>query len=664
MNNSSSLFSSNRAGSGPGLSPERSVASIEKPKILLVDDSPEKTLALQGVIAELNYDVVVASSAEAGLRELLRQEFALALLDVHMPGMDGFEMAQLIRSRPTHDELTIVFISALDQSDERLERAYTLGAIDFISLPARRPVIKGKLSAILGLQHKTRSLEIAVDEKARRLEETEERFRLLLENAEDMAIFFLDAAGRVLEWSRGAELCTGWTAAEIADRFYGILFVPGDAAEHVPERKLTEARAGHSLHFDHWFLRKDGSRFWGRVYLVELRGKPQRGYALMLRDVSAQRDAEQELQIKAEVLEGMSESVCVVDEDFRIVYANPAAERAFGYPAAELVGLDKRILHDYSAEENAERIAMLMAHFVDHRSWTGEWHNRRKDGSRFVTHAHLSRLECRGMKYFVCVQEDITERKQAQAALQRSAELQEVVGELEAFTYSVSHDLRAPLRTVRGFAETVIQDYGEALEGPGIQHMERIRNAADRLEKLVEDILAFSRLPREKLTLLPVDVGHVVSSILEETPAFRPPQACVVISGTLPVVMGHEPSLRQVFYNLLGNAVKFVPKGRSPVVNVRAEVVGMEVIVWVEDNGIGLRPEDYARIFRAFERVTHPEGYPGTGVGLAIVRRTVERLGGTVGVESTPGAGSKFWVRLGAAPCLPLGVAAVTPRRA
>lgn len=650
MNKSSSLFSSNWTGGGLGASNERPLATLEKPKILLVDDSPEKTLALQSVIAELNYDVVVANSAEAGLRELLRQEFALALLDVQMPGMDGFEMAKLIRSRPAHDKLTIVFMSALDQSDERLEKAYTLGAIDFISLPARRPVIKGKLSAFLGLQHKTRSLEIAVDEKARRLEETEERFRLLLENAEDMGIAFLDAAGRIVEWNRGAELCTGWTAAEIAERFYGILFVPGDVAEHVPEEKLAEARAGHSLLFDHWFLRKDGSRFWGRVYLVELRGKPMGGYALMLRDVSAQRIAEQELQIKAEVLESMKESVCVVDENFRIVYANPAAERAFGYPVAELVGLDKRLLNDYSPEENAARNERLMAHFAENRSWTGEWHYRRRDGSRFVTHTHLSRLEFRGTKYFVCVQEDLTERMHAQAALQRSAELQELVGELEAFTYSVSHDLRSPLRTVRGFAEAVIQDYGHALQGAGIQHMERIRNAAERLEKLVEDILAFSRLPRERLTLLPVDLGHVVSSILEETPAFRAPQACIVISGTLPVVMGHEPSLRQVFFNLLGNAVKFVPKGRTPVVNVRAEVAGAEATLWVEDNGIGLRPEDHARIFRVFERVTHPEGYSGTGVGLAIVRRTVERLGGSAGVESTLGAGSKFWIKLGVAP--------------
>jgi CheY-like chemotaxis protein len=255
MNKSSSLFSADRTSAGLGGSQNRSLerppTATNRPKILLVDDTPEKTLALQSIITELDYEVVVATSAKAGLRELLRQDFVLALLDVQMPGMDGFEMAKLIRSRPAHDHLTIVFMSSLDQSDERLERAYTLGAIDFISLPARRPIIKGKLSAILGLQKETRRLETAVDEKARRLEETEERFRLLLENAEDLGMCFLDTAGRVMDWSRGAELCTGWAASEMTDRFYGVLFTPGDVADHVPEKKLSEARAGHSVTFDH-----------------------------------------------------------------------------------------------------------------------------------------------------------------------------------------------------------------------------------------------------------------------------------------------------------------------------------------------------------------------------------------------------------------------------
>ena len=138
MNKSSSLVSPDRTGLGGPASLDRPSVAVGKPKILLVDDNPEKTLALQSVIAELDYDVVVASSAAAGLRELLRQDFSLALLDVQMPGMDGFEMATLIRSRPAHANLTIVFMSSLDQSDERLEQAYTLGAIDFISLPARR----------------------------------------------------------------------------------------------------------------------------------------------------------------------------------------------------------------------------------------------------------------------------------------------------------------------------------------------------------------------------------------------------------------------------------------------------------------------------------------------------------------------------------------------
>ena len=376
---------------------------IHRRSVLIVDDNPEKTLALQSVVEELDCDVVVASSASAALRELLQHDFALALLDVHMPEMDGFELARLIRSRPAHDHLAIVFISALEHTDERLEDAYNLGAMDFIGLPARRPVLKAKLSAILGLQEK----------------------------------------------------------------------------------------------------------------------------------------AEQEI---------------------------------------------------------------------------------------------------------------ITEKKEGEAARLRCVQLQEMVAELEAFSYSVSHDLRAPLRTIRGFASVVLQDYAGALSGPGLLYMNRIRDAAERLERMVSDILAFSRLPRDKVDLSPVDLHTILASIIDDGPAFRPPDAKVAVVGTLPRVLGHEPSLRQIFFNLLANSVKFMPQGRTPEVIVRAEPQDSDTLIWIEDNGVGLRPEDHERVFRVFERAASAEAFPGSGVGLAIVRRSVERMGGSVGVQSELGAGSRFWVRLRTAP--------------
>lgn len=633
--------------------PSRGLASAQpktKRSILIVDDNPEKTLALQSVVEELGYSVVVATSAHAGLRELLRQEFALALLDVHMPGIDGFELAALIRSRPAHHDLAIVFMSSLDQTDERLENAYKLGAIDFIALPARRQIIKAKLASLLGLEEKKHVLEIYADESTKRLEQSEERFRLLLENSEDLAIFFIDSAGMVVEWSHAAELCTKWSSEEIIGRDFAVFFAPGDVADRVPIHLLSATRADRRGVSERWMVRKDGNRFWGRMCIVALRGEEHAGFGIILRDASPQKHAEYDLQIKAEVLECMSESVCVFDEQFHIVDANPAASRMFGYGPHELIGSDVRALNGFPPEEGEKRVVELMAHFEHNRRWEGKWQNRRNDGSQFSTYTRISFFRQQGTKYFVCVQQDLTPQQHAEQALQRTAQLEEVVGELEAFSYSISHDLKSPLRTLRGFADVVIQDYGKVLEGTGLDYMHRIRIATERLEALVEDILAVSRLPREALPLGTVDLHRVLNTIVEDSMQFRAPQAQVTIIGPLPHVIGHEPSLRQVFFNLMANAVKFVPSGRSPVITLRAEISGKEATIWVEDNGIGVKPEDFERIFRAFERADATRAFPGSGIGLAIVKRTVERLGGTVGVRSRLGFGSQFWVKLRVAP--------------
>lgn len=619
---------------------------IDSREVLVVDDNPSKTLALQSVLQELDCRVVVASAAEAGLRELLQRNFALAILDIQMPGMDGFEMARLIRSRPAHANLAIVFMSAIDQSDERLENAYTLGAIDFIALPARRLMIKAKLAAILGLQHKAQAAENSAHESSRRLKATEERFRRLLAKAEDIAIFFIDAAGVVVEWSHAAELRTGWSVEEIVGRSYSVLFVPGDVADQIPTEHMATAAAGRQDVSERWLLRKDGTRFWARFTLVALEENARAGYGVLLRDVTVQYRTQQELQIKAEVLESMAESVCVVNESFAVVYANPAAFRMFGYSPDEFIGLDVRKLNDFEPAENKAQVAMLTAHFGHDRRWAGEWRNRRKDGDRFLTRTSLSIFEHNGERYFVCVQEDLTGRQQADAAVARCRELQDVVRQLEAFSYSISHDIRGPLRSVRGFADAVVQEYGEALKGDGIAYLNRIRLATDRLEKMVEDILAFSRVSATESQLEAVDLDRVVRAVIEETPSFHAPHARVTLPRMLPTVMGHAPSLRQVFLNLLTNAIKFVAPGRQPEVKIHAEIGSAEVVVWIEDNGIGIRPEDQTRIFEAFERVESVPPFPGTGVGLSIVRRMVERMGGTVGVASDLGGGSRFWLKL------------------
>ena len=230
---------------------------------------------------------------------------------------------------------------------------------------------------------------------------------------------------------------------------------------------------------------------------------------------------------------------------------------------------------------------------------------------------------------------------------ERTSALEERNDELEAFGYSISHDLRAPLRAMQGFSQALLEDCGDRLDAMGREYAERIVAGSKRMDELIRDLLAYSRVSRAELQLVRVPLTPVAHSALAElSGALRARNASVQVAEPLPDVLGHPATLSQVLANLLGNGLKFVPPSRTPELRVSAEQRNGLVRVWVEDNGIGIAPEHQARIFRVFERLHSTDDYPGTGIGLAIVRKAVERMGGQVGVESNLGHGSRFWVEL------------------
>ncbi|MBW4571842.1 MAG: hypothetical protein KME31_28635 [Tolypothrix carrinoi HA7290-LM1] len=234
-----------------------------------------------------------------------------------------------------------------------------------------------------------------------------------------------------------------------------------------------------------------------------------------------------------------------------------------------------------------------------------------------------------------------------QRVLERTTQLEEANEELQAFAYSVSHDLRAPLRAMQGFAEAMLEDYEDILDELGKEYATRIVTSAQRLENLIQDLLAYSRLSRSDLELKVIDLTTIMSEAMTQLEAeIEQTQAQVNIQSPLPKAIAHRPTLVQVITNLLTNAMKFVDEGVSPQIKVWAEIHGECVRLWVEDNGIGIAREHQKRIFRVFERLHGMETYPGTGIGLAIVRKGIDRMGGCVGVESQLRQGSRFWIEL------------------
>jgi signal transduction histidine kinase len=230
---------------------------------------------------------------------------------------------------------------------------------------------------------------------------------------------------------------------------------------------------------------------------------------------------------------------------------------------------------------------------------------------------------------------------------ERTQQLQAANDDLEAFGYSVSHDLQAPLRAMHGFAEALLEDYSDSLDELGKEYARRIVLSALRLEDLIQDLLAYSHLSRSELSLKVIDLKELMLQVLNEIqPEIEENHAEIKIQSPLPQVIGHRPTLVQVITNLLINAMKFVQVGVRPEVQVWAETHDNWVRLWVADNGIGIAPEHQKRIFQVFERLHGQETYSGTGIGLAIVRKSVERMEGQVGVESQSGQGSRFWIEL------------------
>jgi signal transduction histidine kinase len=228
---------------------------------------------------------------------------------------------------------------------------------------------------------------------------------------------------------------------------------------------------------------------------------------------------------------------------------------------------------------------------------------------------------------------------------ERTTSLREAVQQMEEFSYTISHDLRAPLRAMQVYSQVLLEDFAGTIPSEGVGYIKRLSVNATRLDKMILDVLSVSRIARGDHTMENVSLDKLVREIVQHYPEMQPPRSQLTIER-LSDVIGHEPSLTQVISNLLSNAVKFVPSGVKPEVKVWTERRGRNVRLHVQDNGIGI-PEQYQhRLFNMFERV-HPElPYEGTGVGLAIVRKAVERMNGTLGVLSEPGVGSKFWIEL------------------
>lgn len=488
--------------------------------------------------------------------------------------------------------------------------------------------------------------------RAENLRQSEERYRSLVSIITDVP-WTVNPAGEFVQPQSSWENYTGQSWSE--HRGFGWV-----NALHPDDREAVQATWKQACQSAAQY-RAEG-RFWNaasRSYRhFVARGTPLldadgcvREWVGACTDVDDQRRAQESSARLATIVEQSDDAIVGQNLDGIIETWNHGAQRMLDYSAGEIIGQPVTIL--IPPERLVEEMEMMEQVRQGKRIGDYETLRRRKDGTLLNISLAVSPIRDGSGKVVGAstVARNITERVRAREILERTvaertAALREAVEQMEEFSYSVSHDLRAPLRAINAYSGVLIEEYRGQLDETARRYLENIQRSSERMDKLTREVLAYSRVARSQARIEPVDLERLIADVVHQHANLQTPAAEIELDGPLPTALGHETSLGQCISNLLNNAVKFVAPGVKPHVRIWAEGKDRNVRVWFEDNGIGIKPEHHERVFQMFEQV-HPEGkYDGTGIGLTIVRKAMEKMGGKAGVESDGRTGSRFFIEL------------------
>ncbi len=370
------------------------------------------------------------------------------------------------------------------------------------------------------------------------------------------------------------------------------------------------------------------------------------------------------------LFEAAQDGILILDvEEGRVTDVNPFLCKLLGFSPSEMVGRTVGELSPFrDIVSNQAMLERLQEHgYVRYEDLPLETRDGHKIAVEFVSNVYQA-----GEKNVIqCNIRDITERRKSEERLSndatevrlasrilkthaedleqkvavRTRELQSTINELEAFSYTVSHDLRAPLRAMQGYTHALLEDFADKWGAQERDLLARINKAAERLDILIQDLLTYSKVSKRRQALVAVNLDHLVQDILTQYPTFQDAKLSIEVVRPLEAVLGNESGLTQVISNLLTNAVKFISPDRLQKIKIWTEAKEFTVRLWIEDNGIGIDSANHLRIFKMFEQVDGKR-FEGTGMGLAIAAKGVEGMQGSIGLESHLGSGTKLWIEL------------------
>jgi PAS domain S-box-containing protein len=545
-------------------------------------------------------------------------------------------------------------IPGIRKSDPEIFEAY--GRVALTGIPERFETFLNALGmwCSIAVYSPRKEYFVAVFEvitERKRAEEARARLAAIVESSDD-AIIGKRLDGTIVSWNRGAERLYGYQAQEVMGRSIALL-LPPDLADDLPVI-LEKIKRGELVeHYETERVRKGGARVFVSLTVSPLRGAAGvvLGASSIARDITGRRETEKTAEGLARqmrsILEAAGEGVYGVDREAVLTFVNPAATRILGYEAEELIGHSAHTAFHHSRPDGTAYPVedCRLAHSVlrtgiatQHEDWF--W---RKDGSGFPVQLSAAPMKESGKVVGAVVTfNDITERKRTEQVLaKRSEELERSNTELQQFAYISSHDFQEPLRTMASFAQLLERRYQGKLDANADDFIQFIVDGATRMQGLINDLLAYSRVGSRGKDFVPTDCTTVFDQAVANLQMAITESGAIVTHDPLPTVPCDGAQLLQVFQNLVGNSIKF-RDSTAPRVHVGAEQNPSEWVFSVKDNGIGIDQQYANRIFEVFQRLHNSTQYPGTGIGLAIAKKIVERHGGRIWVESQLHQGATF----------------------
>ena len=611
-----------------------------------------------GVASLWQYEAVIRSETSdnptqqrrlPALEQLATQRIQLATAVNDLRREQGLEAAADEVRSGRGQELTSRFTAIVGQMlDEELRLLVQRDAQVASSLRATRVVLIA--GSILGLLTSGAAGWALWRDSSRRrvaeeaLRDTEDKYRTLIQGIRDHAILMLGPRGEIVSWNPGAERMTGCAHEDIIGHHFSSYFPPEDITRGRLDEILRLA-AANGLHEEQGTLvRKDGSHFVARSTFTALRDRSGalRGFSVISLDLSESIDSGAKYR---GLLEAAPDAMVVVNQGGDIVLLNLQAEKQFGYRRDELLGqpVTNIIPEGFAERLIADRLRSAEDALAQQIGAGIELTARRKDGSEFPIEIMLSPLESADGILVTAAIRDITKRKTAGAhLLQKVAELNRSNEELGQFAYIASHDLQEPLRMVASYTALLSKRYKGKLDSDADEFIAFAVDGATRMHRLIQDLLAYSRVGSKGKELLATSSEEALHQALLNLRGAIEESGAQVTHGNLPNVLADEMQLIQLFQNLVGNAIKYQAPGVPQVHIAATGNGGKKWIFSVKDNGLGIETQYFERIFGMFQRLHKREEFAGTGVGLAICKKIVERHGGNISVESQPGQGSIF----------------------